>query len=545
MARPIPPRPNLEFDRKQARALLESIRRGDADAVGRLRAQHPRYAGDRAVEGVILADALLVVAREYGFESWPRWKRHVELTALEAPARADALARAACSRDLRTARALLEREPALARQSLAAACACGDVEEARRRLDVEPSLANALLPPLDRPPILYATTSRLGRTDPAIMAGLRGVVALLISRGADLDVVRDEPQGDGRMTALYGAAGILNDDAMTSLLLRAGADVNEGDREPDPADPAIAPWGPEALYHAAEWRDAACLRLLLQAGPRPLYVSYCLGRAIDFDHTEGVRAFLQHGADPDFRVPWMRRRSHLQKAVGSCAAETIALLLERGGDINATDDDGLSAYRMGVRRGDPAIVALLRQAGGDDAALTPLDRRLGQAARGAPPAPEAVGDFDPGGDDAVRELALAVQADDAERARRLLDAGVRPDPRDPARLFPPLHEACFRGRAALARLLLERGARTDLVDAYGADALGCCVYGSLHCADPRGGGSMRSVDELDRSVYAEIARRLLEAGAAVPATAGGHPLVRDVLLRHGAVEPDEPDEPTA
>ena len=75
-SRPIPPRPSLEFDRKQARALFDALHQGDDDAVRRLRAHHPRYrAGGPRTGHHALHDAQLVVAREYGFASWPRWKQ--------------------------------------------------------------------------------------------------------------------------------------------------------------------------------------------------------------------------------------------------------------------------------------------------------------------------------------------------------------------------------------------------------------------------------------------------------------------------------------
>ena len=86
-SRPIPHRPSLEFDRKQARALLEAARRGDADAVARFRAHHPRFRGG-GIAHPALHDAQLVIAREYGVASWPRWKQLVETRLLEARERA-------------------------------------------------------------------------------------------------------------------------------------------------------------------------------------------------------------------------------------------------------------------------------------------------------------------------------------------------------------------------------------------------------------------------------------------------------------------------
>jgi hypothetical protein len=69
--RPLPPRPSLEFERKQAKALLRRLRAGDADAIARARARHDAF-GPTSSPEFTLADAQLVIAREYGFVSWPR-----------------------------------------------------------------------------------------------------------------------------------------------------------------------------------------------------------------------------------------------------------------------------------------------------------------------------------------------------------------------------------------------------------------------------------------------------------------------------------------
>lgn len=73
--RPLPSRPNLEFEHKEAKAFLRRLRAGDPDAVARARAQHPAM-DVSAPAGIRLAEAQLVLAREYGFTSWPRLVRY-------------------------------------------------------------------------------------------------------------------------------------------------------------------------------------------------------------------------------------------------------------------------------------------------------------------------------------------------------------------------------------------------------------------------------------------------------------------------------------
>lgn len=62
MSRNLPERPNLEFLKKEAKTLLESLRLRDSAAQ--------------------LADAQFALAREYGFDSWPRLKAHVDAASM-------------------------------------------------------------------------------------------------------------------------------------------------------------------------------------------------------------------------------------------------------------------------------------------------------------------------------------------------------------------------------------------------------------------------------------------------------------------------------
>ncbi len=73
--RPLPPVPNLEFERKEAKAFLRQLRAGEPDALARARARHPAIDAS-APARIRLADAQLVIAREYGFTSWPRLVRY-------------------------------------------------------------------------------------------------------------------------------------------------------------------------------------------------------------------------------------------------------------------------------------------------------------------------------------------------------------------------------------------------------------------------------------------------------------------------------------
>src|SRR5690348_487025 len=68
----LPDRPSLAQLRKQAKELLQQLRDDDPAATERLHKYKPN------VSAPILADAQFVLAREHGFESWPRMVHHIE-----------------------------------------------------------------------------------------------------------------------------------------------------------------------------------------------------------------------------------------------------------------------------------------------------------------------------------------------------------------------------------------------------------------------------------------------------------------------------------
>lgn len=69
--RPLPAHPSIEFDRKQAKALLAALRAGDPGALERASAHLARSVPQQP-DDWSLADAQRIVAREYGLPSWPR-----------------------------------------------------------------------------------------------------------------------------------------------------------------------------------------------------------------------------------------------------------------------------------------------------------------------------------------------------------------------------------------------------------------------------------------------------------------------------------------
>ncbi|HKP14968.1 MAG TPA: ankyrin repeat domain-containing protein [Gemmatimonadaceae bacterium] len=85
VSRGLPDRPHLDVPKREARELLGEWRKGDAEAVERIRHRHPRFrsADDSAIATgpFRLSDAQLVIAREYGFAHWTELKQRIETNA--------------------------------------------------------------------------------------------------------------------------------------------------------------------------------------------------------------------------------------------------------------------------------------------------------------------------------------------------------------------------------------------------------------------------------------------------------------------------------
>src|SRR2546430_7142560 len=115
MSKSLPSRPNLEQLKNQAKDLLKSQESADAESLQRIQANHPDYSNIpedkiRAAK-FSLSDAQLVIAREYGFASWPKLKEHVESLLLETDDPMELFKRAFKTDDAVFFRKLVERYP--------------------------------------------------------------------------------------------------------------------------------------------------------------------------------------------------------------------------------------------------------------------------------------------------------------------------------------------------------------------------------------------------------------------------------------------------
>lgn len=477
-ATPLPDRPNLDQLRRRAKELRDAARAGVPAALDRIRA----HAG--GLEPLSLAAAQLVIAREYGFASWPRLKTEVETRTMGRPQRVReflvASLRGPMQYDVaaRNARAaqLLALDPGIATEDIRTAAVLGEAGLVREFLARDPGLAVRADPESGWPPLLFVCMSRWHRIDPGRAAGMLSVARLLLDAGADPNTAVGATRHLGHCSALYAAAGLSNHPALARLLLDRGAD-------PDTR---------AALYHAAFHRDHACLRLLLEYGAHA-EGGDALAAAISVGDPDAVRLLLEAGVDPRRPLPPGALGESYQDMPPvppvwaaieyECPIQLVELLLAHGADPGAPGRDGHSPFRQAVRRGRADLARLLRRFGARAdatevdlflaACLQPDQTAADNQLRHNRVRVDRLADAD------RASIVHAADHGNIEAVRLMLDLGFPLDARRSEDGATALHAAAGAGSTKLVRLLIARGADLEARDTrFGSTPLRWATVGS-------------------------------------------------------------------
>jgi ankyrin repeat protein/ketosteroid isomerase-like protein len=477
-SRGLPGNANLEQLKNGAKSFQRAVRAGDAGAAEVVREFHPRLSdaqpGSPELQQFTRADSQLVVARQFGFASWPKLKAHLEL--VERYARSpheqpvggplsdereivDEFLRLACLTygdddlgRLRRAQALLDEHEWLAGASIHTTAATGFVDRARELLDRDPAQASLVGGPHRWEPLLYLTYSRVplapGRS-------ALEVARLLLEHGADPNAGYLWEGLVPPFTALTGAlggGGTIPEHpqrlVLARFLLETGANANDGQAlynqgwGPDPQEGWL-----ELLFEfglgsgdGGPWRRLLGER---QDSPRAM-VEDLLMAAAGHGLTDRVRRLLDRGVDPEgrgSRHPIYKGRSPVQEAALAGHLDIVSLLLEAGATWEHDQVDDLVTAAMA---GDHDTVERLLAA----------DPELrGRAIERRPDL-----------------LVRAAEQDKLAAVALLIELGFDLNAR--ARTTP-LHEAAMRGSLPVIRLLLEHGADPNIRDtAYKATPAG-------------------------------------------------------------------------
>ncbi len=467
--RGLPGNANLEQLKNGAKSFQRAVRAGDAGAAEFVREFHPRLAdaqpGSPELNGFTRADAQLVVARQFGFSSWPKLKAHLELVVRYArspheqpvgepltdeQAVIDEFLRLACltygdddADRFRRAQSLLEQHDWLARASIHTIAATGEVAAARELLDRDRSQASLVGGPHAWEPLLYLTYSRvaLGPGRSAV-----AVARALLEHGADPNAGYLWEGLIPPFTALTGALGgggtiprHEQELALARVLLEGGADANDGQAlynrgwGPDPREDWL-----ELLFEfGLGTGDGGPWRRLLgerQDSPRKMLEDLLIAAA-GHGLADRVRRLLARGVDPEGREPKhpiYQGRSPVQEAALSGHMDVVALLVDAGASWEHDQVDELIATAMS---GDRAAVERLLAA----------DASLRERAIERCPA----------------QLVRAAEQNSYDAVAVLIELGFDLNARSRT---APLHEAAMRGNLPLIQLLLDHGADPNIHD---------------------------------------------------------------------------------
>jgi ankyrin repeat protein len=434
-ARTLREHPDLDQLRRQAKELLAAFRAGDADALTEVNAHYR----DADAATFALHDAQLVLARCYGFDSWPKLKAFVDGVTVKR------LVDAVRAGDLTQVSAMLKARPELVNMDRAE----NDEHRALHYavLDRSPEMVRLLMASgADARKGIYPHRDATSALTIARERGYDEIVKIIqeeeqrrrqalcqtavtliqdelieaIGSGDEaraMEMLESDPalsHGSDRRgwTPLHAAAAVLNE-RLVAWLLDHGADVNRagpGGRPPlDLADgrgwrraggleryPAVAamllargadltPRSAVALGEA-EWlraQQAAGALVNLIEGPGGL-----LSVAVRHDRPEMLELLLDLGLDPDERTrlgsvedvfySWGMPLHHCAGLGKHAMAE---LLLKRGADPNGQVYASGSVMYSALAAGDPAMVKLLEQYGGFADAATVGHLRLTEQAR--------------------------------------------------------------------------------------------------------------------------------------------------------------------
>jgi ankyrin repeat protein len=506
MPTPLPDRPNLDQLKNQAKDLLKGHKAGNPEALRRIQANHPRL-GASSVDEIqasrfTLSGAQLVVAREYGFTSWPKLKAHVESLSPVADDLVDQFKQAMRADDAARTRRLLEAHPVL-----------------RAKI-------NEPLGPFDSPVITNVRSKEM--LDVLLDAGANlnaksqwwaggfglldwanpEVSAYAIRRGAIVDVhaaarlgllerlrelVEADPTivhargGDGQ-TPLHFAATV----EIAEYLLDHGADIDarDVDHESTPAqymlddrlDVArylVARGCKTDLLMAAALGDVDLARRHLDADPD------CIRLRVSEQYFPMINP-KAGGTIYQWKLGWYVSPHQVARERGH--EDVLRLLQERSPtDVKLIEAcwTGDAASALAIRREHPDVVARLTEA----------DRRM---------------------------VAHAARNNETDVVRLMLDCGWPVDARGQHQATP-LHWAAFHGNDEMARAILRFGPPLEVTDAdFHGPPLGWAVHGSEHSWHSSSGN------------YAATVEALLKAGAEVPDLVRGTEPVREVLRRYGA-----------
>jgi ankyrin repeat protein len=346
---PLPPRPDLAQYEKQAKDLSKACRSRGHDGVREWAERWIAGSADPVVEFAwkrlsgteksALSDAQFVVARAYGFRSWPEFAMHI-----------DALQRAST--------------PISAFEAAADAIVIGDLAALELLLREDPSLIRARSTREHRATLLhYAAANGVENYRQKTPKNAVQIAETLLDTGADVDAVADMYGGNATTLGLAATsihplkAGVQN--ALIDLLIDRGAEIDRpggAGRTMSIVNGCLANGRGEAAQHLASRGAALDLESASGVGRLDLVEQFFnadgtlkadatvaqmrdgFGWACEFGRTEVVEFLLGKGIDVAAKSLRNHGQTGLHWAASGGRVDTVQLLLTRHAPVDATDE---------------------------------------------------------------------------------------------------------------------------------------------------------------------------------------------------------------
>jgi len=473
MAKPLPPRPNLEQLKHQAKDLGRSA-------------------------SIPLHKAQTRLAREYGFPSWNALREHVEALTLEFDAAVKEFLEAATDGRGDRAERILALYPKIATANLHTALVLGDAGAVEARLERDPALATKPGGPRGWEPIHYVCHTALGGR----ARGLATIARRLIALGVDPNTRFPWLHHNVRRPVLWGAARVVRSLPLVQALLDAGANANDGVTLPLAASGGDIPVLEALLAHGANVNQAWATD-----GASSLYAILNWSRTPD-----GVLWLLDHGADPN-AVFAENGETPLHVVARAWDVPLAEAMVAHGAEIGRRRADGRTPYALAELNGNRAVADWLLEHGAAPE-RSDVDRLVAACSQGDRAAADALLAQNPElpreiTDDHYIALHQAAERGDVRALEAMLASGFDPNRPDAGIGKTALHSAAMEGWPDAVRVLLAHGASVHVRDReFKGQPLIWAAEGSRH----REGRD-----------FAAVGKLLLEAGSPVEWETGAEP----------------------
>lgn len=465
----------------QVHALLEGIQNRVPDAINRVGPLFGDLSGNKHDGSAVieLADAQLILAREYGYSSWVSLKAKLSAQLKETPAASDPIAKLDTEQlanhflDLAIvhytyvpdigptrfarAKALLDKYPSISKTSIYTAAAAGDVDAVGEWLAKSPKHVNQKGGYFNWEPLMYASYARVPEHSTLNAA------QVLLEHGADPNVFYMS-FGQYKFTALTGAfgggeGGLINQpphpdyQTLCTKLLLKGANPNDS----------------QAAYNRCFEPDNTCFKMLINHGLNAKDTNNWLVR------------------EDDKLVPQARETMlfHMIHSIKNSFFDRVKLLVEAGTDLERTDEfydtrtKGKTPLETALIMGEQEIADYLISQGAKTNRISSTTRLLNALSLADEAKTRAILQEEP---ELIKELApqhREILCDAIKRKRfKALDIMIKlgftlNDNSDRT----PLHEAALDGDVNILKKLIEAGADSSLREpTYCQPPLGFAIH---------------------------------------------------------------------